>query len=60
MMTSSRFTMMALPAAAVLAASVVGLAGCSSGDVGVEPKIAAVDPIKNSKLQFAVGVATIN
>jgi hypothetical protein len=47
-------------AAACFAASLTHLAGCSSADVGVEPAIGSVDPIKDSKLQFAVGVATIN
>lgn len=35
-------------------------AACASGNVGVQPPISAVDPIAGSKLQFAVGVATIN
>jgi hypothetical protein len=43
---------------ALLSAAI--LAGCASGDVGVQPGITPVDPIANSKLQFAVGVATIN
>jgi len=34
--------------------------GCGSGNVGVEPAIGSVDPIATSKLQFAVGIATIN
>jgi hypothetical protein len=40
--------------------AVVVIAGCSAGDVGVQPKIQSVDPIGTSKLQFAVGVATVN
>ena len=45
--------------ASVLAAVVIA-SGCGSGNVGVEPAIGSVNPIANSKLQFAVGVATIN
>jgi len=41
-------------------ATVVIASGCGSGNVGVEPAIGSVNPIANSKLQFAVGVATIN
>ena len=48
----------ALVSAAVAAS--VSLAGCGSGNVGVEPAIGSVDPVATSKLQFAVGVATIN
>ena len=36
------------------------LGGCGAGNVGVQPSIGAVNPIASSKLQFAVGVATIN
>jgi len=45
--------------ASVLAAVVIA-SGCGSGNVGVEPAIGSVNPIADSKLQFAVGVATIN
>ena len=44
-----------LPVAAALL-----LTACSSGAVGQEPVIAAVNPSSTDKLQFAVGVATIN
>lgn len=44
---------------AVLAAALVS-PGCGAGNVGVEPAIGSVNPIASSKLQFAVGVATVN
>jgi len=39
---------------------VVALSGCGAGNVGVEPAISSVNPVATSKLQFAVGTATIN
>lgn len=47
-------------ASAAIAVSAFALTACGSGNVGIEPKIQPVDPIATSKLQFAVGVATIN
>lgn len=44
----------------VALAAIVVSAGCASGNVGVEPAIGAANPIATSKLQFAVGIATIN
>ena len=41
-------------------AAVIAASGCGSGDVGVEPTIGSVNPIQSSRLQFAVGTATIN
>lgn len=40
--------------------SAAALAGCGSGNVGVQPTIKTVNPLANSKLQFVVGTATIN
>lgn len=45
--------------AAAFAALVIA-GGCGSGNVGVEPSIGSVDPVTTSKLQFAVGTATID
>lgn len=44
---------------AALAGSSV-IAGCGAGNVGVEPAIGSVNPVTSSRLQFAVGVATID
>lgn len=52
-----RFFSAAVALAGALAA--LGLSGCSAGDVGVQPRINAVDPIATSKLQFFVGVITV-
>jgi hypothetical protein len=49
-----------LSRAALAASAVAVLSACGSGDVGVQPTITVVNPIANSKLQFAVGVATVN
>jgi hypothetical protein len=42
------------------AACAVSLWSCTSNAVGTEPDITMVNPVASSKLQFAVGVATIN
>jgi hypothetical protein len=57
-MSTSRLGSFARSAAAVASAAI--LAACGSGNVGVQPTITVSNPIANSKLQFAVGVATIN
>jgi len=51
--------MRSLYACAAVAAVLV-VAGCGSGNVGVEPAIGSSNPVATSKLQFAVGIATIN
>ena len=53
--SSLRFA--AIPAVVV---AVAILAGCGSGSVGVEPAITQSNPLKTSKLQFAVGTMTVN
>lgn len=57
-MTSMR--KFAVPRGAIVVLAALLVSACASGDVGVQPSINAVDPIAGSKLQFAVGVATIN